>query len=110
MPTTRRTPTVIASAVDALAEVFEMIVDLPPSPHARALRAKADSYQRVIDRWRAIPPTAPQHEALLELVDELRVQVRGAVVGDIEPPPATHRVSESPPWSQVGRVALKPGR
>ena len=103
------TPTRITAAVDALAELVVALARLAPSAHTRALRAKADSYQKVVDRWISIPPTAAQNSALLELVVELRSQVDAALAGAEPLAPSSERVTEPPPSSRVARVTLKPG-
>jgi len=58
--------------VGALEAAFAVIRELPNSPHARALRAQARTYERLLTKWEAARPTNAQVDTLFALVTELR--------------------------------------
>jgi hypothetical protein len=57
----------------ALAEAGEYVARMPPSPGARELKTRLESFRRVLDSWGTmIRPTPAQIDALLDRVDEVR--------------------------------------
>jgi hypothetical protein len=71
-------PAELESTIRAIADDLR---ELPVTPHVRELRAKAVTYGRVVANWATYAPTAPQVQAMLECVSELREKVIGAKRG-----------------------------
>jgi hypothetical protein len=67
---TRRT-SVRTLIEEALAAVVAAVKGMTPGAKARELRAKADSFARVLQQWDSAPPSSAQQEALRELVFHL---------------------------------------
>ena len=93
----RDTPHLPASDVvlrSALASLRATLSGEPDAAHTRMLVASVESYLRILDRWRAIPPTTDQRLAMTDLVDSLREEVEAL----------------APPRSRVrlARLVLKP--
>ena len=60
---------------EALAAVVAAVEGMTPGAKARELRAKADSFARVLRQWDSTPPSSAQQEALRELVFHLHEKV-----------------------------------
>ncbi len=67
---TRRT-SVRTLIEEALGAVVAAVRNMTPGAKARELRAKADSFARVLQQWDTTPPSSAQQEALRELVFHL---------------------------------------
>ena len=98
---TPRLPAPDAVIISMLADVRATLAARPADAHTRALLAKAESYERAMDRWSAVPPSVAQRGALTDLVEELRDRVER----DDEPPPSNVRVARVPLTSK----SPKPG-
>jgi hypothetical protein len=57
----------------ALREASEYVARLPPTPGARELKGRLESFSRVLRSWGSIhEPTSQQVEALIDRVEEVR--------------------------------------
>ena len=57
----------------AIREAGEYVARMPPTPGARELKTRLETFQRVVQSWGAINrPTQQQIDALLERVNEVR--------------------------------------
>ncbi|HEY3821631.1 MAG TPA: hypothetical protein VGL81_30905 [Polyangiaceae bacterium] len=57
----------------AIREASEYVARMPPTPGARELKTRLETFQRVVQSWRAIHrPTTEQVDALIERVNEVR--------------------------------------
>jgi hypothetical protein len=57
----------------ALREAGEYVARMAPSPGARELAARLESFRRALESWGAVHrPTRQQVDALIEQVDEVR--------------------------------------
>jgi hypothetical protein len=73
-----------ALIVAALSAVFRMLRDVRPTARTRALLAQARSFDQAVKHWTTVPPSAPQLEAMFDLVTDLHAE---AVVSLSRPPP-----------------------
>jgi hypothetical protein len=71
--------------VDALEAALAVIRELPNSPQARALRAQARTYKRLLTKWEGARPTSAQVDTLFALVTELRETATAAQLGRVPP-------------------------
>jgi hypothetical protein len=56
----------------AILEASEYVARMPPTPGARELKTRLETFQRVVQSWGTIhDPTAEQVEALIERVREV---------------------------------------
>ncbi len=58
-----------------LTDVFERLNDMAPSARVRELRARAQSYERVVQSWATQPPTEEQRKTMTKCVLDLNVEV-----------------------------------
>jgi len=57
----------------ALREAGEYVARMAPSPGARELRARLETFQRVLESWGTVHrPTRQQVDALIERVNDVR--------------------------------------
>jgi hypothetical protein len=57
----------------ALLEAGEYVGRMPPSPGARELKTRLETFRRVLESWGAVHrPTREQVDALIERVNEVR--------------------------------------
>ena len=76
-----QTPGVAGKNVDtliqeALVAIVALLDATTETPHTRELRAKANSYVRIVKAWSTQPASTAQREAMFDLVTELHAKVR----------------------------------
>ena len=76
-----QTSGVTGKSVDALIEealdaIVTILDETTETPHTRELRAKANSYVRIVKAWATQPASSAQREAMFDLVTELHTKVR----------------------------------
>jgi hypothetical protein len=86
-----------------LAEVFDVLKELPSSPHVRELLGRATSYELAVRRWESAPPSAAQRSALFDLVTELHAKTT-------EAQRASRKSTAPPRTSRPPSVSPKRGR
>jgi hypothetical protein len=62
-------------AEEVLAAILDAVAQMAESPQKRQLGAKALSYKRTLEQWRATRPTPAQRDALHDMVIDLQAKL-----------------------------------
>ena len=70
-----RASTRLAIIEQALVDTLERLDELPDDPRVRALKVKAQTFQRAARAWATHPPSDEQRTAMVDSVLELNIAV-----------------------------------
>jgi hypothetical protein len=65
----------LAIVLQSLADSLERLRELSSTPRVRALKTKAQAYQRAVQGWSIHAPSEEQRAAMVKLVLDLNVEV-----------------------------------